>query len=102
MQPQAYWKTRANCLGADPELFFGDSDGLPQARAIVEEARKWCRLCPVARDCLIFALQNNERYGIWGGLTVEERKRTREIANDLLDALRYFDRGNLLTLVVRL
>ena len=43
------------------------------------EARKIChgtddgRICPLIDQCLEFALVNNERFGIWGGTTPEER-----------------------------
>lgn len=36
-------------------------------------ARRLCRACPVATDCLEYALRHDERYGIWGGLDPVER-----------------------------
>lgn len=103
LQPAPYWKRRANCLNAaDPDLFFGEDDKLPMPKDAVEDARKWCLGCPVARDCLIHSFQQGERYGIWGGFTVEERKRIRDVADSLVEALRYFDAGALHRMVVRL
>jgi hypothetical protein len=45
--------------------------------AEIEAARKeFCLAgCPVRRDCLLYALLQNERWGVWGGLTHPERQR---------------------------
>ncbi|GAC1409045.1 MAG: hypothetical protein NVSMB57_01250 [Actinomycetota bacterium] len=60
---------RAACKGADPELFFGQTDReAAQAKAL-------CARCAVSRPCLDFALASRERVGIWGGLTESERRR---------------------------
>jgi hypothetical protein len=32
------------------------------------------RVCPMRAECLMFALVNNEQFGIWGGMTPEDRK----------------------------
>lgn len=32
-----------------------------------------CFACPVREECLQFALENDEGYGVWGGLTPYER-----------------------------
>jgi WhiB family redox-sensing transcriptional regulator len=48
------------------------------------EAKKICkgtddgRPCPLLQQCLEFALTNNERYGIWGGMSPEERAQLRK------------------------
>jgi hypothetical protein len=78
----------------------------------VDQVRNdWCHQCPVQRSCLISALQNDERFGIWGGYTPEERKRMREekletsdelVIPDITTALAHFDQGTLFELVVRL
>jgi hypothetical protein len=34
--------------------------------------------CPVRDECLIFALTNNERFGVWGGMTELARKALRK------------------------
>lgn len=103
LSPRAGWKKRANCLDApDPDLFFGQDNQLQMPKEEVEDARAWCRTCPVARDCLIYSFQNNERFGIWGSFTWEERKRTIEVTGSLTEALRHFDLGRLHAMVVRL
>ena len=42
-----------------------------------ESAVQCCDGCPVRRECLEYALAADERYGIWGGKTPEERARGR-------------------------
>jgi WhiB family transcriptional regulator, redox-sensing transcriptional regulator len=61
------WMSDAACAGADHELFFSES---PRR---VARAKSICSSCPVRIPCLVDALECNERYGIWGGLTTEER-----------------------------
>jgi len=63
------WMDYAACAGADPGLFFAEKGWF----AKYGEAKKMCAKCTVYKDCLKFALDNNIRHGVWGGLTPEER-----------------------------
>ncbi len=63
------WMAYARCRDVPPEIFF-PSDG-----AGVEVARRYCAECPVAAQCLDYALDNHIEHGVWGG--VSERKRRR-------------------------
>jgi WhiB family transcriptional regulator, redox-sensing transcriptional regulator len=65
------WQDYANCLGVDPDLFF------PERGASTREAKEVCRGCVVREDCLEYALDNGEKFGIWGGLSERERRRIR-------------------------
>jgi WhiB family redox-sensing transcriptional regulator len=65
------WQDYANCLGVDPDLFF------PERGASTREAKEVCRGCVVREDCLEYALQNGEKFGIWGGMSERERRRIR-------------------------
>jgi len=65
------WQLYANCLGVDPDLFF------PERGASTKEAKAVCRACVVREDCLEYALDNSEKFGIWGGLSERERRRLR-------------------------
>lgn len=70
------WRDRAACRDEDTELFFPTGTtgpALPQ----IDEAKAICARCPVSSDCLNFALQTGQDYGIWGGLTAEERRAQR-------------------------
>jgi WhiB family redox-sensing transcriptional regulator len=61
------WSQQALCAQTNSEIFFPSHDD-PGT-----EAKQICRRCPVRAECLKFALENNERYGIWGGLDPVER-----------------------------
>ena len=65
------WKDVSNCLGVDPDLFF------PERGASTREAKEVCRGCVVRVECLEYALQNGEKFGIWGGMSERERRRIR-------------------------
>ena len=65
------WQAYSNCLGVDPDLFF------PERGASTKEAKAVCQGCVVQNDCLEFALQNGEKFGIWGGMSERERRRIR-------------------------
>jgi len=65
------WQDKANCLGVDPDLFF------PERGASTREAKEVCRGCEVKDNCLEYALENGEKFGIWGGLSERERRRLR-------------------------
>lgn len=64
------WATRGACRASDPELFF------PLAPSAEQEARAKavCADCPVLAECRAYALREAEPEGIWGGLTVQERR----------------------------
>lgn len=68
---EATWMIQARCLDADPEAFF------PQKGGSTKEAKRICSACPVREDCLDFSLRNEERFGIWGGMSERERRRLR-------------------------
>lgn len=72
------------------------------SKRMVDEARRYCFECPVQGDCLIYALQNNESFGVWGGLTPEERIRARAQTRSPRHMLTLLERGELLRMVVRL
>ena len=65
----------AACKGADPGLFFGPSAEFVTARREREaEAKAICARCPAREACLAYALDTGQAYGIWGGLTEDERR----------------------------
>jgi WhiB family redox-sensing transcriptional regulator len=72
----AAWRERAACLPYPSVLFFGlDDNENPAERHIREdEAKRVCAICDVRGECLRYALETRESYGIWGGLTEVERK----------------------------
>lgn len=80
------WRHRAACRDESPEAFFVDAGYLGKRLSregfhlAVEEAKAVCRRCPVIDECAEWAFDNDERYGIWGGLTEDERARMRRRA----------------------
>jgi WhiB family redox-sensing transcriptional regulator len=64
------WEDRAACNGMGPDDFFPES-----ALEVTDVARKTCGMCPVRNDCLEWAIANNEKDGIWGGLSAGDRSR---------------------------
>lgn len=78
------WRHRAVCRDEDPELFFPIGNSGP-AVAQTEEAKAVCRRCPVIEECLAYALETGENFGVWGGLGEEERRelRARELKHRL-------------------
>ncbi|WP_377645370.1 WhiB family transcriptional regulator [Oryzobacter terrae] len=69
-----HWSVHAECRDVDPELFFFGGESAAYAYQI-EEARAVCGGCPVARECLNYAIRARADFGMWGGTTPEERRR---------------------------
>lgn len=68
------WQERALCAQTDPEAFF------PEKGGSTREAKKVCVSCEVRAECLEYALENDERFGIWGGLSERERRKLKRQA----------------------
>lgn len=68
------WQADALCAQTDPEAFF------PEKGGSTREAKRICENCDVRAECLEYALENDERFGIWGGLSERERRKLRRLA----------------------
>lgn len=68
------WRERALCVQIDPEIFFPEKGGSTRA------AKKVCLSCDARSKCLEYALANDERFGIWGGLSERERRKLKNRA----------------------
>jgi WhiB family redox-sensing transcriptional regulator len=68
------WQTDSLCAQTDPEAFF------PEKGGSTRDAKKICSSCEVRTQCLQYALANDERFGIWGGLSERERRKLRKRA----------------------
>lgn len=68
LEPAPEWQNQALCPQSDPEAFF------PPKGGSVRYAKRICAKCEVKDDCLDWALDHNENYGVWGGLTERERR----------------------------
>jgi len=69
------WQTDALCAQTDPEAFF------PEKGGSTRDAKRICTSCEVRGECLEYALQNDERFGIWGGLSERERRKLKRRAS---------------------
>ncbi len=69
------WQDQALCAQTDPEAFF------PEKGGSTREAKRICVGCEVKQDCLEYALMQDERFGIWGGLSERERRRLKRKAS---------------------
>jgi WhiB family redox-sensing transcriptional regulator len=74
------WRQDALCAETDPEAFF------PEKGGSTREAKRVCSGCSVRAECLEAALANDERFGIWGGLSERERRRLRLLRRDAISA----------------
>ena len=68
------WQERSLCAQTDPEAFF------PEKGGSTREAKNVCVGCEVRSECLEYALSNDERFGIWGGLSERERRKLKKRA----------------------
>ncbi|WP_120003026.1 WhiB family transcriptional regulator [Nesterenkonia muleiensis] len=68
------WQVDALCAQTDPEAFF------PEKGGSTRDAKKVCGACHVKQECLDYALANDERFGIWGGLSERERRKLKKRA----------------------
>lgn len=68
----AEWRLEAACRGMDTALFYPECH-----ERHPDEVKEACARCTVAAECLAFALENGEVYGMWGGLPVRQRRKIR-------------------------
>jgi WhiB family transcriptional regulator, redox-sensing transcriptional regulator len=69
------WQMRGACREADPLLFFHpEGERGPARRNRDAAAKSICSGCPVVQQCRSHALQVREPYGVWGGLTEDDRE----------------------------
>lgn len=69
------WQMRAACRGVDTSNFYHPENERGPTRVKREQqAKQICQRCPVIENCLRWALAAREPYGVWGGLSVEERE----------------------------
>ncbi|KAB1145085.1 WhiB family transcriptional regulator [Streptomyces luteolifulvus] len=65
------WQAQALCAQTGADFFF------PEPGSSVREAKRICGMCEMRSACLEYALKNDERFGVWGGLSEKERLQLR-------------------------
>lgn len=67
------WYDRANCHGVGADLFYSErGEAVANAAAVAV-----CAGCEVRVECLALALDRGEGWGVWGGMSVSQRRRVR-------------------------
>jgi hypothetical protein len=71
------WMRDALCAQTDPEAFFPEKGGSTRDAKRICNGGRGAVGCEVREQCLRYALDQDERFGIWGGLSSRERARLR-------------------------
>jgi len=76
------WHDEACCRGEAGRDFYPPFGGERKRERLGREqrAKAVCAACPVRIECLEHAIASGERYGVWGGLTFDERVTFRRTA----------------------
>ena len=64
------WRHQALCSEAETSHYWFSKDHLD-----IRIAKEICFSCPAKLPCLLYALENQEEQGIWGGYTPRERRK---------------------------
>lgn len=64
------WQAKAACEGMNLNSFFPDMDFLVEPEVLIA-----CGRCPVKENCLNWAMEHGEEFGVWGGMTEEQRRK---------------------------
>ncbi len=67
------WLDQAACFGQDTEIFYADTVFTSETKKIIAKAKVFCKSCPVVADCLQYAINNEEKFGVWGSFSAKER-----------------------------
>jgi WhiB family redox-sensing transcriptional regulator len=68
------WQLEGACRTADTRLFFHpEGERGPARRERDAGAQAVCATCPVLQECRSHALTVREPYGVWGGMTEDDR-----------------------------
>jgi WhiB family transcriptional regulator, redox-sensing transcriptional regulator len=69
------WQYEGSCNNVDPETFFLEPLTRGKNKRDKERAAlAICKTCPVKQACLNHALSIPEVYGVWGGMTEDQRQ----------------------------
>ena len=75
VRPDWTWQSMAACRGMDTAIFYHpENERGPTRHRRDWEAKRICQSCRVVGPCLQWALETREPYGVWGGMSVEERQ----------------------------
>ena len=70
-----HWQELGRCRTADPLLFFHPQNERGASRARRDQsAKRVCASCPVRLECADYAIRSREPFGVWGGLSEDDRE----------------------------
>jgi len=78
-EPPSWWMEGV-CSQFDPDLFHPNKGKMEKDR----DPRLVCQVCPVQHECLEWALETNQQWGVWGGKTERERRTIRKARKDAM------------------
>jgi len=66
------WREEAACLSyPEPDMFFATGEAGAEE---IARAKSICEGCPVRFECLLYAVETAQTYGVWGGTDADERR----------------------------
>lgn len=66
---------QGDCYEKDPADWYPEEfQNRHTKKAAIERAKAVCGGCPERARCLAYSLRINDQWGIWGGLTADERR----------------------------
>lgn len=68
------WREDAVCARVDGDFWY------PEVGGTNRRAKAMCRSCPVMDTCLQWAFDHNEQWGVFGGMSADERRRVVRLA----------------------
>ena len=80
------WMEEAPCRGLNPDIFFPPLDQTNH-NAYYKAGKAVCHTCPVWEKCMNYGME--ETWGLWGGLTPQERRGTARLHHGALEMYRY-------------
>ena len=84
MRDKSEWSKQAACK-KQTATFFPPEDNPKHTSIYYKRAIEICKQCPVSGECLLYSVENQIVYGIWGGKTPNQRK---VMINERIAALR--------------
>lgn len=86
------WLPKASCKGLHSDIFFPPVEATNQ-NTYYRVGKLVCQTCPVWKECLDHSRTSNngreETWGLWGGLTPQERRGTSRTPHGSLELFRY-------------
>ncbi|WP_069630039.1 WhiB family transcriptional regulator [Streptomyces niveus] len=67
MNAPSSWSEQGACRTIAPDTLFVQGQEQNRVKSV-------CLGCKVCTECLAYALDNREEFGIWGGMTERERR----------------------------